>query len=81
MSFSWAIISNLKIMEQKINTFTQKLIKGYSIEVTPRSASNIESFKDVLPQNTRVYIAHIENEDIQSMVNTCLLYTSDAADE
>ena len=70
MSFSWAIISNLKIMEQKINTFTQKFIKGYSIEVTPRSASNIESFKDVLPQNTRVYIAHIENEDIQSMVNT-----------
>ena len=53
-------------MEQKINTFSQKLVECYSIEVTPRSAANIESFKDVLPQNTRVYIAHIEDEDIQS---------------
>ena len=52
-------------MEQKLNTFNQKLTEGFSIEVTPRSAANIESFKDVLPQNTRVYIAHIENEDIQ----------------
>ena len=57
-------------MEQKLNTFNQKLTEGFSIEVTPRSAANIESFKDVLPQNTRVYIAHIENEDIQAMVNT-----------
>ena len=57
-------------MEQKLNTFNQKLTEGFSIEVTPRSAASIESLKDVLPQNTRVYIAHIENEDIQAMVNT-----------
>ena len=57
-------------MEQKINTFSQKLVESYSIEVTPRSAANIESFKDVLPQNTRVYIAHIEGTPIEDMVKT-----------
>ena len=57
-------------MEQHLRTHLKKFIEGYSIEVTPRSAANIESFKDVLPQNTRVYIAHIEHEDIKAMVNT-----------
>ena len=57
-------------MEQHSLTRLKKFIEGYSIEVTPRSAANIESFKDVLPQNTRVYIAHIEHEDIKAMVST-----------
>ena len=57
-------------MEQHSLTRLKKFIEGYSIEVTPRSAANIESFKDVLPRNTRVYIAHIEHEDIKAMVNT-----------
>jgi len=45
-------------------------ISGYSIEVVPNSAANIESFADLLPQNTRVYIAHLEKEDIRTMVST-----------
>ena len=57
-------------MEQNSRIRLKKFIEGYSIEVTPRSAANIESFKDVLPQNTRVYIAHIEDEDIYAMVKT-----------
>ena len=57
-------------MEQHLRTHLKKFIEGYSIEVTPRSAANIESFKDVLPRNTRVYIAHIEHEDIKAMVST-----------
>ncbi len=57
-------------MEQNTRTHLKNFIEGYSIEVTPRSASNIHSFKDVLPENTRVYIAHIEYEDIVAMVNT-----------
>tara|TARA_B100001029_G_C15038097_1_gene441565 strand:+ start:859 stop:1734 length:876 start_codon:yes stop_codon:yes gene_type:complete len=57
-------------MEQNSLIRLKKFIEGYSIEVTPRSAANIESFKDVLPQNTRVYIAHIEDEDIYAMVKT-----------
>ena len=46
------------------------LISGYSIEVIPKSAAKIESFTDILPRNTRVYIAQTGNEDIAAMVGT-----------
>ena len=48
----------------------KKFISGYSIEVVPNSASKIESFKEILPTNTRVYIAHLETENIATMVAT-----------
>ena len=47
-----------------------KFLEGYSIEVTPRAASKIEDFSEVLPKNTRVYIAHIEGTPIKEMVET-----------
>ena len=53
-----------------INTHLKDFISGFSIEVLPRTASKIESFADILPKDTRVYIAHIEGEDIASMVAT-----------
>ena len=43
-------------------------ISGYSIEVIPKTVAKIESFKEILPKNTRVYIAHLKNEDIEPMV-------------
>ncbi len=52
------------------NTNFKDFISGYSIEVVPNSAAKIESFSDLLPQNTRVYIAHLEKEDIRTMVST-----------
>ena len=52
------------------NTHVNDFISGYSIEVIPRSAAKIESFVEVLPKNTRVYIAHIQNEEIGAMVAT-----------
>ena len=57
-------------MTKIINTHLKDFISGYSIEVIPRSAAKIESFASVLPKNTRVYIAHIQNEDITTMVAT-----------
>ncbi len=57
-------------MEKIFNTYFKDFISGYSIEVIPRSAAKIESFVDVLPRNTRVYIAHIQKEDITAMVAT-----------
>ena len=57
-------------MKNNINTYFKDFISGYSIEVIPRSAAKIESFADILPKNTRVYIAHIETEDIAAMVAT-----------
>ena len=52
------------------NTHFHDFISGYSIEVIPRSAAKIESFAGVLPKDTRVYIAHIQNEDIEAMIAT-----------
>ncbi len=43
-------------------------ISGYSIEVIPKTIAKIESFTEILPKNTRVYIAHLKNEDIEPMV-------------
>ena len=51
----------------------QAFMQGYSIEVMPRTAVKIDSFKDHLPEGTRVYIAHIEGTPIDDMVNTSLL--------
>ena len=51
-------------------THINDFISGYSIEVIPRSAAKIESFAEVLPKDTRVYIAHIQNEEIEAMIAT-----------
>ncbi len=48
----------------------EAFLDGYSIEVMPRTAEKIESFRDLLPRGTRVYIAHIEGTPIEDMVAT-----------
>lgn len=48
----------------------ETLLSGYSIEVTPRTAEKVSSFRDLLPPGTRVYIAHIEGTPIDDMVRT-----------
>ncbi|MEM9145874.1 MAG: methylenetetrahydrofolate reductase [Pseudomonadota bacterium] len=45
-------------------------LEGFSIEVMPRTAAKIESFRAILPAGTRVYIAHIEGTPIDEMVAT-----------
>ena len=45
-------------------------LNNFSIEVMPRTASKIESFKEILPEDTRIYIAHIEGVPIDEMVET-----------
>ncbi|WP_422073737.1 methylenetetrahydrofolate reductase [Tranquillimonas rosea] len=45
-------------------------ISGYSIEVMPRTAAKIDDFRSVLPQGTRVYVAHIDGTGIDEMVAT-----------
>ena len=57
-------------MSKDINTHFKDFTSGYSIEVIPRSAAKIESFSDLLPKNTRVYLAHLETEDIGAMIAT-----------
>jgi len=48
----------------------EAFLKGYSIEVMPRTAEKVESFRDILPPGTRVYVAHIEGTPIEDMVAT-----------
>lgn len=45
-------------------------LEGVSIEVMPRTAAKVEDFTAILPENTRVYIAHIEGTPIEEMVDT-----------
>ena len=47
-----------------------RFLKGFSIEVMPRTAEKIRRFRDVVPAGTRVYVAHIEGTPIQDMVAT-----------
>ena len=52
------------------NGAVEAFLKGYSIEVMPRTAEKVESFRDILPAGTRVYIAHIDGTPIEEMVAT-----------
>ena len=52
------------------NSALVDFLKGYSIEVMPRTAEKIDDFRDFLPAGTRVYIAHIEGTPIEDMVAT-----------
>ncbi|WP_417699369.1 methylenetetrahydrofolate reductase [Pseudophaeobacter sp.] len=55
---------------QPVNPQVEALLQGYSIEVMPRTAAKVDSFADLLPAGTRVYIAHIEGTPIEEMVET-----------
>ena len=48
----------------------EALLQGYSIEVMPRTAAKVENFRELLPQGTRVYIAHIDGTPIEEMIDT-----------
>jgi methylenetetrahydrofolate reductase (NADPH) len=48
----------------------EAFLQDYSIEVMPRTAEKVENFRDLLPQHTRVYVAHIEGTPIEEMVAT-----------
>ena len=53
------------------DALVKNFIEGFSIEVVPNSAAKVESFAEILPNGTRVYIAHLsEKEDIKTMVAT-----------
>ena len=45
-------------------------LRGYSIEVMPRTAEKVDDFAALMPRGTRVYIAHIDGTPIADMVAT-----------
>ena len=46
----------------------QELVKGYSIETTVQQSQRIESFADMLPAGTQLYIAHVPGTDFADTV-------------
>ncbi|MBT4323763.1 MAG: methylenetetrahydrofolate reductase [Rhodobacterales bacterium] len=67
--------SSNKVSE--INPALEAFLKNFSIEVMPRTASKIENFKELLPQDTRVYVAHIEGTPINEMIETAKRLTDE----
>ena len=56
--------------EKPVNPQVEAFLRGYSIEVMPRTAKKVASFRDILPAGTRVYISHIDSTPIEDMVAT-----------
>lgn len=62
--------SSVASTESETQRLLETFLSGYSIEVIPRTAAKIESFRDILPAGTRVYIAHLDGTPIEDMVRT-----------
>lgn len=52
-------------------------LQGFSIEVMPRTAAKVDDFRAILPEGTRVYIAHLEGTPIEDMVETAARLSRD----
>ncbi len=54
----------------EVHPNVEAFLKDFSIEVMPRTAEKIDDFRELIPQGTRVYVAHIEGTPIEDMVAT-----------
>ena len=52
-------------------------LNNFSIEVMPRTAEKIADFRTILPEGTRVYVAHIDGTPIDDMVATAKRITEE----
>jgi methylenetetrahydrofolate reductase (NADPH) len=55
----------------------QSFLTDFSIEVMPRTAEKVEDFRAILPEGTRVYIAHIDGTPIEDMAATAKRLSAD----
>ena len=67
-------------VEASVSPEIETFLHGYSIEVMPRTAEKIDSFRDLLPMGTRVYIAHLEGTPIEDMVATAKRISAEGYD-
>lgn len=61
----------------RVDTKVADFLNDFSIEVMPRTAEKVEDFRAILPEGTRVYIAHIEGTPIDDMVATAKRLAAD----
>jgi methylenetetrahydrofolate reductase (NADH) len=55
-------------IKTSIHEEIREFINNFSIEVTPKECSKISSFKDLLPDNTSIYVTDIKGSNIQSRI-------------
>jgi methylenetetrahydrofolate reductase (NADPH) len=60
-----------------VGTRPGAMTQGYSIEVMPRTAAKVEDFRAILPQGTRVYIAHLEGTPFDEMLDCAKRLSAD----
>jgi len=60
-----------------VNSDIEAFLKDFSIEVMPRTAEKVEDFPALLPEGTRVYVAHIEGTPIEDLVATAARLNAD----
>lgn len=60
-------MSILQFKRKPTPTSLPALLTGFSIEVMPRTAAKVESFRTILPEGTLVYVAHIDGTDFEDM--------------
>ncbi|MGY9049098.1 MAG: methylenetetrahydrofolate reductase [Rhodobacterales bacterium] len=71
---------NFKKRDQDAERATGQIegfLQGFSIEVMPRTAAKVADFRELLPNGTRVYIAHIDGTPISDMVATAKRLNAD----
>ncbi|MAC82320.1 MAG: 5,10-methylenetetrahydrofolate reductase [Rhodobacteraceae bacterium] len=54
----------------RVNPQVEAFVQDYSIEVMPRTVAKVDDVRALLPERTRVYIAHIDGTPIDEMVAT-----------
>jgi methylenetetrahydrofolate reductase (NADPH) len=69
-TFSFLHRSTAANREDSEPRLLESFLRGYSIEVTPRTAEKVKSFRDILPAGTRIYIAHVDGTPINDMIWT-----------
>ena len=52
-------------------------LRGFSLEVMPRTAARVADFRALLPAGTRVYVAHIDGTDVAEIAATCRRLTDE----
>ncbi|GGX57284.1 methylenetetrahydrofolate reductase [Saccharospirillum salsuginis] len=62
--------SSVSSSEKRTDRLLASFLRDFSIEVIPRTADKVDSFRDLLPTGTRVYIAHLDGTPIDDMVST-----------
>lgn len=67
----------IPMKRNKTTTGLSDLLEGFSIEVMPRTAEKVEDFTAILPEGTRVYIAHIDGTPIEDMLATAKRLAAD----